>query len=540
MTMYRIFGGISLFLGLLFLFSCKHEAVISPWRTVELAFHSKTQYKNPYVDIDLSVSFTSNQGDSLIRLAFWDGGSTWKVRFASPKPGVKWTWESISNNTRDSGLHGRSGSIRVGQLLNHEEHGLLKMSRQGRNAVFHDGTPFFMVSGTAWAMPFRATLEQVEHYAKTRHDQGYNSTLLMSLQPDIKAEGPEGRNLVNAFERTFEDLHQGHINQLKPGYFQYLDSIVDILHENEIVPIFQPVFHGYGWKGLTTLGTKIEAEEYVRYCKYLLARYGSRPAIWLLSADNNGQDAGVKESGEMLEKWDCDGQPTGIHYNPFGIYEPEWAKDYPDTKCMHYDSSYQSADWLDFQWTQTGHKGLHDFSKVARMWKYKPAKGIANAEPTYEGMYNGTAGLDLWQMEEAWGNLMHGGTMGVFYGAAGLFQWKITPDEEGWQEWLNNDLSWEQALDLSGARYVGNVGKILSNFDPSDMEVIRLDTIQAIINTQNDLVAYLKPGEGVHYEKERSSLFVYDPRSATLLTRSAHSKASIMNRTANAQVILVK
>ena len=91
MTMYRIFGGISLFLGLLFLFSCKHEAVISPWRTVELAFHSKTQYKNPYVDIDLSVSFTSNQGDSLIRLAFWDGGSTWKVRFASPKPGVKWT-----------------------------------------------------------------------------------------------------------------------------------------------------------------------------------------------------------------------------------------------------------------------------------------------------------------------------------------------------------------------------------------------------------------------------------------------------------------
>jgi hypothetical protein len=234
--------------------------------------------------------------------------------------------------------------------------------------------------------------------------------------------------------------------------------------------VYQPVFHGYGWKGLDVLGNVIAPEEYVRFCKYLLARYGSGPAMWLLGADNDGNDPGVAESGEMLEQWDCYRQPAGLHYNPCGDYEASWSVGNPLKRCLHYDKSHQDASWLDFQWTQTGHNGVHDTSKVWRMYDNLPVKAVANGEPTYEGMGGGKHGLGWWQGHEAWMQLMSGGTMGVVYGAASLWQWKITSDEEGWTAWSSQNKNWEEAMKMEGAIYVGHVAKAFAELDFADME----------------------------------------------------------------------
>jgi hypothetical protein len=59
-------------------------------------------------------------------------------------------------------------------------------------------------------------------------------------------------------------------------------------------------------------------------------------------------------------------------------------------------------------------------------------KKHASRRATYEGMNAGRNGLGWWQGEEAWNQLMHGGTMESYYGAACLWQWKSTPDEPGW------------------------------------------------------------------------------------------------------------
>ena len=37
--------------------------------------------------------FRHADGDELRRPLFWDGGTTWRVRFASPKPAGEWQWE---------------------------------------------------------------------------------------------------------------------------------------------------------------------------------------------------------------------------------------------------------------------------------------------------------------------------------------------------------------------------------------------------------------------------------------------------------------
>ena len=65
---------------------------------------------------------------------------------------------------------------------------------------------------------------------------------------------------------------------------------------------------------------------------------------------------------------------------------------------------------------------------------------------------------------------MHGGTVGVVYGAACLWQWKITPDEPGWPEWTNAPMSWREALDLEGSGYVAFISRAFRGFDYADME----------------------------------------------------------------------
>ena len=65
-----------------------------------------------------------------------------------------------------------------------------------------------------------------------------------------------------------------------------------------------------------------------------------------------------------------------------------------------------------------------------------PIKGVANGEPTYEGVRGTALGADWWQGNEAWSNLCAGGTMGVVYGAASLWQWGLRPDEPGHEEYF--------------------------------------------------------------------------------------------------------
>ena len=112
--------------------------------------------------------------------------------------------------------------------------------------------------------------------------------------------------------------------------------------------------------------------------------------------------------------WDAYGQPTGIHYRPHAT-----------------NRAHQGAEWLDFQSCQTGHEAEHLPERVADMWRNTPAKGVLNLEPTYENTRERGRAVGWWQGHEAWSNLCAGGTMGVGYGAASLWQWRLHADEPG-------------------------------------------------------------------------------------------------------------
>ena len=470
-------GAFSLFVFFLFLLmhnSCSlndsQVKVAEQWKEVELIFHAEVDYINPYTDVDLLVEFYHSNGDTLVRPGFWDSGNRWKVRFASSVDTGEWSWKSFSSNSDDPGLHKQKGKIICEPYSGNNPligHGLLKMSEGRRNVIHADGTSFLMIGDTPWALPWRGTIESVSEYARNRKEMGFNTALLMSLQPDQGVDGPGERSMEGGFGVAFEDLKEGHITHINIDYFQTLDSLIDILVDHGIVPVYQPVFHGFGWKGKDVLGWTIDPGEYARYTRYLIARYGAMPAMWLVGADGNGKNNGIAEGGMETETWDAYQQPAGIHYNPFDDYSTEFM---PESSCFHFNKSFQDANWLDFQWCQTGHSGQHLFHKVEKMYDNLPVKAVANGEPTYEGIYEPSNGSGWWQGHEAWSQFLSGGTMGVVYGAGGLWNWKLTPQEEGWPDWANSHVSWREAIELPGSTFVGYLGKALKGIDITDIE----------------------------------------------------------------------
>lgn len=493
-------SGIAFFLLVVVNACSERSDHVAQWTTYEITLTGGHAYENPYTDVDVWAWFVSDQGDSLVRPAFWDGDQTWKIRFAPPDVGRHWTWNVYSSKP-DDGLR-KSGTL-ISTAYEGDntltKHGLLRMSPGRRNVVHADGTPFLVVGDTPWSMPYRATVEQVREYAVDRSAKGFNTALLIAVQPDKNAEGPNARNTVSGFMRGFSDLHEGHLNKLVPSYFQTLDTIISTLHEHEIIPVFAPLAHGYGWIGKQSLGGTADGEEYARFVKYLAARYGSRPAAWLLSLDGHGNAPGVVPAGKTLEQWDAYRQPTGLHYSPCDDFLATWAVN-DSSHCFHYNKRHQDADWLDFQWAQTGHDGKHLYHKVKAMYDNKPVKAVMNGEPTYEKMNEGMHGLGWWQGEDAWNELMHGGTMGVIYGAVSLWQWKITPDEEGWEEWTNAPYNWREAMQFEGAKYVGAVSRAFEGFDFTDMERrwdLSSDGHPLLAKEGKFYISYLNPGQSI-------------------------------------------
>lgn len=301
-------------------------------------------------------------------------------------------------------------------------------------------------------------MEQAETYARDRQSKGFNAVLLMTVQPDMECAGPRSRTEDRGFDVGFEDLSSGTLHQLRPEYFQFFDKLVAILVAHGIAPVYQPVFHGYGWKGRRTAGNVVSAQDYARYCRYLVARFGARPAIWLVGGDGPVTDPKIlmqlDRAGQTIEECDAYRQPTGIHYAPHAL-----------------NRSHQDKTWLDFQWCQTGHNGEHVPERVADMSRNLPVKAVANGEPTYENMGKTGRAAGWWQGHEAWCNLTAGGTMGVVYGAGSLWQWRLRPDEPDHADWCTAPRAgWREALDFEGSRYPGIAAKIFDGLPLDGMQ----------------------------------------------------------------------
>jgi hypothetical protein len=484
------------------------------WQEVELAFTAHGKAANPYTDTESWVEFIHDDGSVLRRPAFWDGGQTFRVRFASTKCAGTWRWQARDRDG-DPGIQGQSGTLQAttnqaAKPTHFSTHGFWRIPPGGRNLIHADGRARLLCADTAWALPWRATVEQAEIYARDRGAKGFNAALLMTVQPDMECKGPRSRTEDLGFDVGFEDLPRGALRQLRPEYFQVFDQLTSILVAHGIAPVYQPVFHGYGWKGRNVAGNVASAEDYARYCRYLVARYGARPAIWLVGGDGPATDPLIVEqlerAGRTIEEWDAYRQPTGIHYSPNAL-----------------NRTHQDKEWLDFQWCQTGHNGEHLPERVADMWRNTPVKAVANGEPTYENIGKTGRGAGWWQGHEAWCNLTAGGTMGLVYGAGSLWQWRLHATEPDHADWCTAPgAGWREALDFEGSNYPGITAKIFDGLPFAEMQPNWTYTFdrRGLAVPGKVFVLYLPDGGGfaICSPEVPRSYRVFDPKTGSVLS----------------------
>jgi hypothetical protein len=114
---------------------------VERWDTCELALTSAQVYANPFRDVDLQCAFTHQSSEKTIVVhGFYDGGTTWRIRFMPTELGV---WRYVTESA-DAALDRHQGQLICVEPTASYLHGPL--STRGF-AFFHaDGMPRFLVS----------------------------------------------------------------------------------------------------------------------------------------------------------------------------------------------------------------------------------------------------------------------------------------------------------------------------------------------------------------------------------------------------------
>ena len=403
----------------------------------------------------------SDSGTEIAVDGFWDGGCTWRIRYALPLPGV-WTWETRSE---DAGLDGASGEIRVEppsevQVAENPNHrGHIRISENGRYFEYTDGTPFFMLADTLWAgNSARCGLGEGNdgpffQYLTDRKTKGF-TTILIQYMRGFGDTTNEQAGQRNEGGYPFED---GDGSRLNPGFFRAMDRRMDALWEDGWVAA-TPVT----WFGKRNCFFSLEWAK--RISAYVMIRFGAYNTIWSLSGeyqyamkDCGWTEADIDELGEAMQAHNAFGRPVSIH--------PSGRVDWPPPHDAQSSKPFHESGWLDHHWLQTGQKIQQMCCIPARCEENRALRPV---RPVFcsEAYYERPPAIDpdgpchsRWQ---AWTAFLSS-ACGYGYGAFGLWQFLDLDDpmgETGRQD--PGAVPWKEAIAFDGSSMLKVVREILA------------------------------------------------------------------------------
>ena len=420
-----------------------------PWHTVELSFRSDQEYKNPYQDVELTVDFLGPDAQMVRRPAFWDGGRTWRVRFAPNRPGT-WLYRTSSDDPSDEGLDGREGDLTCGNESPADQlhaHGFLRASPDGTHLEHADGSPFFWLGDTHWRLAWErwdasnkpGWSSQFRGMVDRRVEQGftvYQTNVLSWLGPDATGSMfvPGTRLAQLDVERVRAVLdprmayiaERGLLNALGVAWHQAIDDNV---------------------------------EGIVRFARYLVARYGSYPVVWTLAGEVAGYDPTLRQA--RIDGW----RDVALAIRD--------ADDYAHPLTAHLTaerpipSYYQDEDWLTFTLNQQGHGDVDAAASHYRAFLADhPARPLVEGESMYEGLtsveYAGRRTVTDTMVRHSAYRAIQSGCCGYTYGAQGVWNgaWDHGDEATMW-----GDLPWYDGIELPGADQLGHLRRFYEALD---------------------------------------------------------------------------
>ena len=408
----------------------------------------------------VSASFEHAESKKKITVkGIWTGNKKYLLRFAPTLPG-KWTYKTQSD---DSGMNNISGVLEVvaptsEQIAENPNYrGSLGISNDGRYYHYADGTPFFFMGDTNWAInTARCGLGDEKdgpfyQYLNDRKSKGFTAILMgyMHGYGDY-ADGTGQRNEGGApfLEKKFE--------QLNPDYFKYLDKRMETLWQMGFMSA-----PNITWFGKRSCSFTLEWAK--RISAYLMNRYAARTGMISLTGeyqyamkDCDWTDAQIDEIGTEVQKNNTYGVPVSIH--------PSSRLDWPEGHNLQSSGGFVDSEWLDTNWLQTGQSESELFNIPARLdenRKQRPDMPVLLSEAYYEEAVDSLHTYHArWQPWVAYLNA----ASGFGYGAWGMWQFFDPADPEGETgKDVRNISPWWEAIGYEGSQQHKFVAEVLQD-----------------------------------------------------------------------------
>ena len=425
---------------------------------IETAFTSRTERHDPFNEVTLDVVFTEPGGVERRVPAFWAGGTTWKVRYASLLVGVH-RFRTECSDPKDAGLHGVTGAVEVKAYKGDNPlyiHGPLRVVKGSRYLEHADGTPFFWLGDTWWMGLTKRLVwpEEFKTLTQDRKRKGFNVIQIVAgLYPDMPPFDERGANEAGLpWEKDYA--------RIRPEYFDAADRRILYLADQGFVPC---VVGAWGFH-LPFLGR----EKTQQHERYLYARWGALPMVWCVTGETNMPfytNPGFPQQGaeKQMAEWEkvigycrsINGFGRLITAHPAG------------NKHLSMRELLTDPMLIDFDMLQTPHGQMEVLPKTLDAVRFSygltPPMPVVNAEPSYEMLMDKTppeiARLIFWV---CWTN----GVKGYTYGANGIWQMNRRGKPYGNSPWggTYGKISWDEAMNLAGSTQVSLGKKLLSQY----------------------------------------------------------------------------
>ena len=419
----------------------------------EWSYGTAKCYGDPFNDVVLDVVVTDPDGATLRVPAFWAGGGTWRVRFASPKLG-RHTFRTVCSDADNADLHGREGGVEVTAYEGDNPlftHGPLRVSASRRTLEHADGTPFLWLADTWWMGLCRrlAWPGDFQRLTADRVAKGFSVVQIVAgLYPDMGAFDERGANEAGfPWEPDYA--------RINPAYFDAADQRIAWLVEQGLVPCIVGCW-GYHlpWLGI---------ERMTQHWRNIVARWGAYPVVWCmagegtmpyyLSADGDADRECQKQGWTQLARTVHETDP---YRHPVTIHPSTSARD-----------TVADPGVLDFDMLQTGHGDRtslpNTVRRVTEAYATEPRMPVLDGEVCYEGI--GEACRQEVQRLMFWACVLSG-ACGHTYGANGIWQVNTAarpygPSPHG-MAWGHTP--WDVAMALPGSGQLGLAKRLLERF----------------------------------------------------------------------------
>jgi hypothetical protein len=229
------------------------------WDVTELTF-TGPEHGNPFVDVELTLTWVHESGHQVEAGAFYDGSGRYLARFGAPLPGT-WTFRSASNA---ASLDGISAQVTVGPPAG-DEHGPVEVADRFHFA-HRDGTRHLPVGTTVYALTHQPEALQ-DLTIDTLTSSGFTKVRLCVFPK---------RYLYNTDDPPSLPYEQsGDFSRFNPDFFRRLETRIAQLRRLGIqadVILFHP-YDAWGYSEMPGWADEL----YVRYVVRRLAAFSN---VW--------------------------------------------------------------------------------------------------------------------------------------------------------------------------------------------------------------------------------------------------------------------